>query len=37
MPKKLHGCVEKVKRRGGVRNPWAVCKKALGKGGKKGK
>ena len=29
MPEKLERCVRKVKKKGGVRNAWAVCKAAL--------
>jgi len=36
MPKKLDRCVRKLKRKGGVKNPWAVCKAAMKKR-KKGK
>ena len=25
MPKKLERCVRRVKAKGGVKNPWAVC------------
>lgn len=31
MPAKLERCVRKVKRKGGAKNPWAVCKAAVGK------
>ena len=31
MPQKLDDCVEKVKAKGGVDNPWAVCNASLGK------
>lgn len=31
MPKKLERCVRKVKAKGGVRDPWAVCMAATGK------
>lgn len=38
MPKKLERCVKKVKAKGGVREPWAVCVAAMKKGkGKKTK
>ena len=30
MPAKLDRCVAKLKRKGGVENPWAVCKASLG-------
>jgi len=29
MPEKLERCVRKVKKKGGVRNAWDVCKAAL--------
>ncbi|MBA7597089.1 hypothetical protein ES703_04084 [subsurface metagenome] len=29
MPEKLERCVRKVKKKGDVRNAWAVCKAAL--------
>jgi hypothetical protein len=29
MPEKLERCVRKVKKKGGVKNEWAVCKAAL--------
>lgn len=32
-PAKLHRCVEKVKRKGGADNPWAVCQASLRDGG----
>jgi hypothetical protein len=35
MPAKLERCVRKVKRKGGVRSPYAVCQAALRKGKKK--
>ncbi len=31
MPQKLDDCVEKVKAKGGVDNPWAVCNASIGK------
>jgi len=31
MPAKLDRCVKKVKAKGGVKNPWAVCKASLKK------
>jgi len=31
MPAKLDRCVRKLKRKGGVKNPWAVCQAALSK------
>ena len=31
MPEKLDRCVAKVKSKGGVENPWAVCKTSIGK------
>lgn len=37
MPTKFDRCVKKVKRKGGVRNPYAVCKAAMKKGKKKKK
>lgn len=30
MPAKLERCVKKVRAKGGVRDPWAVCVAALG-------
>jgi hypothetical protein len=32
MPKgtRVHRCVQKLKRKGGVKNPYAVCQKATG-------
>lgn len=30
MPAKLKRCVQKVKAKGGVRNPWAVCVASTG-------
>ena len=36
MPPKLERCVRKVKRKGGVKNAWAVCIKATGIKRKKG-
>lgn len=30
MPRELDSCVRKVKRKGGVRNPHAVCRSSLG-------
>ena len=32
MPEKLDRCVNKVKSKGNVDNPWAVCNASLGKG-----
>ncbi len=37
MPKKLDRCVEKVKKKGKVKNAWAVCKAALSRKSKKKK
>jgi hypothetical protein len=37
VPKKLDRCVKKVKAKGGVKNPWAVCKASLAKKAKKTK
>ena len=39
MPKgtKVHRCVTKVKRKGGAKNPYAVCQKATGQSYKTGK
>ena len=31
VPEKLDRCVAKVKAKGGVENPWAVCKASIGK------
>ena len=31
MPEKLDRCVAKVKAKGGVDNPWAVCNASIGK------
>jgi len=31
VPQKLDDCVEKVKAKGGVDNPWAVCNASIGK------
>ena len=31
MPQKLDDCVAKVKAKGGVDNPWAVCNASIGK------
>lgn len=31
MPQKLDDCVDKVKAKGGVDNPWAVCNATIGK------
>lgn len=31
-PEKLHRCVNKVKAKGGVDNPWAVCNASLNRG-----
>lgn len=36
MPKKWHSCVQKVRRKGGVRSPEAVCSAATGYVRKKG-
>jgi len=36
MPKKLERCVRKVRKKGGVKNPWAVCVEATGIKKKKG-
>ena len=36
MPAKLERCVRKVKAKGGVKNPWAVCVAATGIKKKKG-
>lgn len=33
-PEKLHRCVEHLKGRKGVDNPWAVCNASIHKGGK---
>ena len=30
MPASFDRCVQKVKRRGGVRNPYAVCRASMG-------
>lgn len=32
-PEKLHRCVNKVKAKGGVDDPWAVCQASLGRKG----
>lgn len=39
MPKgtRVHRCVEKVKRKGGAKNAYAVCQKATGQSYKSGK
>ena len=37
MPKKLHDCVTKVKKKGKADNPWAVCNAALKHKVKRGK
>ena len=37
MPKKLEDCVRKVKRKGKVKNAWAVCNAALDKKRKHGR
>ena len=39
MPKgtRVHRCVTKVKRKGGAKNPYAVCQKATGQSYKTGK
>jgi len=29
MPKKLDRCVEKIKKKKGVKNPYAICNKAI--------
>lgn len=29
MPAKLERCVKKVKAKGGVKSPWAICKASL--------
>ena len=31
LPEKLHRCVDDLKAKGGVDNPWAVCNASLGK------
>jgi len=36
LPKKLERCVKKVRAKGGVKSPWAVCIKATGIKRKKG-
>jgi hypothetical protein len=36
MPKKLERCIRKVKAKGKVKNPWAVCISATGIKKKKG-
>lgn len=39
MPKgtRVHRCVQKVKRQGGAKNPYAACQKATGQSYKTGK
>jgi hypothetical protein len=37
MPKKLDRCVEKLKKQGNVKNPYAICQSSLKKGNKKRK
>ena len=36
MPEKLERCVRKVRAKGNVKNPWAVCVKSTGIKKKKG-